>query len=84
MRATGNRSIEAGTAEQRIAPNKAAGIAAADDRRDAMRESLLDFLRNSPLAEAMAEGKLHLARDRDRIRDVSPVVAGARGHSDTD
>jgi hypothetical protein len=73
MGATGNPSTDAAPAEQpqRIASKDAGGIAAAvdDDHLDAPRESLLDFLRNSPLAEAMAEGKRDLARARDGIRD---------------
>jgi hypothetical protein len=47
----------------------AAGIAAAADyeRLTAPRESLLEFFRNSPLAEAMAEGELDLERDSTNI-----------------
>ena len=44
--------------------------AAEYDRLMAPRESLVEFFRNSPLAEAMAEGKFDLARDRDPIRDL--------------
>jgi prevent-host-death family protein len=46
-------------------------ISAADyDRLMAPRESLVEFFRNSPLAEAMAEGEIELERDRDAIRDL--------------
>ena len=46
-------------------------IAATDyDRLTAPRESLIEFFRNSPLAEAMAEGKIDLERDHDAIRDL--------------
>ena len=46
-------------------------ISAADyDRLMAPRENLVEFFRNSPLAEAMAEGEIDLERDRDPIRDV--------------
>jgi prevent-host-death family protein len=34
------------------------------------RESIVDFFRNSPLAEAMAGGELDLERARDPIRDL--------------
>ena len=76
MGATDDGLIYAALAEQpqRIAQRQkdAMGIATAadDDRLTAPRESLLDFLRHSPLAEAMAEGKLDLARERDWIRDL--------------
>jgi antitoxin Phd len=46
-------------------------VAAADyDRLTKPRESIVDFFRNSPLAEAMAEGELDLERERDPIRDL--------------
>jgi prevent-host-death family protein len=46
-------------------------LAAADyDRLVAPRQSLVEFLRSSPLAEAMATGELDLERDRDPIRDL--------------
>jgi prevent-host-death family protein len=46
-------------------------VAAADyDRLTRPPESLVDFLRNSPLAEAMAADKLELERARDPIRDM--------------
>jgi len=46
-------------------------VAAADyDRLTKPRESMVDFFRNSPLAEAMAEGGLDLERERDPIRDL--------------
>jgi prevent-host-death family protein len=46
-------------------------MAAADyDRLTKPRESIVDFFRNSPLAEAMAEGELDLERERDPIRDL--------------
>lgn len=46
-------------------------VAAADyDRLVAPRQSLVEFLRSSPLAEAMATGELDLERDRDPIRDL--------------
>lgn len=46
-------------------------VAAADyDRLTRPRESLVDFFRNSPLAEAMAAGELDLERERDPIRDL--------------
>ena len=46
-------------------------VAAADyDRLTRPRESMLDFFRNSPLAEAMAEGELDLERERGPIRDL--------------
>ena len=35
------------------------------------RESLVEFFRNSPLAEAMAEEELDFERDRSPIRDLS-------------
>lgn len=44
--------------------------AAAFDRLTQPRESLVDFFRNSPLAEAMADGKLDLEREQDPIRDL--------------
>jgi prevent-host-death family protein len=47
-------------------------ISAADyDRLTAPRESLVQFFRNSPLAEAMAAGEIDLERDRDAIRDLA-------------
>jgi hypothetical protein len=36
----------------------------------APRENLVEFFRNSPLAEALAEGQIDLERDRDAIRDL--------------
>ncbi|MGH6921314.1 MAG: type II toxin-antitoxin system Phd/YefM family antitoxin [Geminicoccaceae bacterium] len=46
-------------------------LAAEDyDRLVAPRESLVDFFRNSPLAEAIASGEIDLERDRDEIRDL--------------
>jgi antitoxin Phd len=46
-------------------------ISAADyDRLMAPRENLVEFFRNSPLAEAMAEGQIDLERDQDTIRDL--------------
>jgi prevent-host-death family protein len=46
-------------------------VAAADyDRLTKPRESLVDFFRNSPLADAMADGRLDLAREKDPIRDL--------------
>ena len=46
-------------------------MAAADyDRLTKPRESIVDFFRNSPLAEATAEGELDLERERDPIRDL--------------
>jgi antitoxin Phd len=46
-------------------------ISAADyDRLMAPRENLVEFFRNSPLAEAMAEGQVDLERDQDAIRDL--------------
>jgi antitoxin Phd len=36
----------------------------------APRDSLVDFFRHSPLAEAMAAGEIDLDRDRDEIRDL--------------
>jgi antitoxin Phd len=35
------------------------------------RQSLLEFFRNSPLAEVMAENELDFERDRAPIRDLS-------------
>jgi antitoxin Phd len=35
------------------------------------RQSLVEFFRNSPLAEAMAEDELDLERDESPIRDIS-------------
>jgi antitoxin Phd len=35
------------------------------------RQSLVEFFRNSPLAEAMAEDELDLERDKSPIRDIS-------------
>jgi antitoxin Phd len=47
-------------------------LAAEDyDRLVAPRESLVDFFRHSPLAEAMAAGEIDLERDRDEIRDLA-------------
>ena len=46
-------------------------LAAEDyDRLAAPRDSLVDFFRHSPLAEAMAAGEIDLERDRDEIRDL--------------
>jgi len=46
-------------------------VAAADyDRLTKPRERFVDFLRSSPLAEAMATGELDLERERDPIRDL--------------
>jgi len=46
-------------------------VAAAEyDRLTKPRESIVDFFRNSPLAEAMAEGELDLGREHDPIRDL--------------
>ena len=46
-------------------------VAAADyDRLTTPRESIVDFFRKSPLAEAMAKGELDLERERDPIRDL--------------
>jgi hypothetical protein len=76
MATTGNRPIGAGRAEQpqRMAQQEkdAVGIAAAadDERLTAPRESLLEFFRNSPLAEAMAKGELDLERERDPTRNI--------------
>ena len=36
----------------------------------APRESLLEFFRNSPLAEAMGEGELGLERERDPTPNI--------------
>jgi prevent-host-death family protein len=47
-------------------------VAAADyDRLVTPHDSLVDFFRNSPLAEAMAAGEIDLERDRDVIRDLA-------------
>lgn len=47
-------------------------LAAEDyDRLVAPRESLVDFFRNSPLAEAMAAGEIDLERDQDEVRDLA-------------
>lgn len=47
-------------------------IAAEDyDRLVAPKESLVDFFRSSPLAEAIAAGEIDLERDRDEIRDLA-------------
>jgi antitoxin Phd len=47
-------------------------LAAEDyDRLTAPRDSLVDFFRRSPLAEAMAAGEIDLERDRDEIRDIA-------------
>jgi prevent-host-death family protein len=46
-------------------------VSAADyDRLTKPRDSLVEFFRNSPLAEAMADGKLDLERAQDPIRDL--------------
>jgi antitoxin Phd len=46
-------------------------VSAADyDRMMAPPTDLVEFFRRSPLAEAMAQGKLDLERDRDAIRDL--------------
>lgn len=46
-------------------------IGAADyERLTKPRESIVDFFRHSPLAEAMAEGELDLERTPDPIRDL--------------
>ena len=46
-------------------------LAAEDyDRLVAPRDSLVDFFRHSPLAEAIAAGEIDLERDRDEIRDL--------------
>jgi antitoxin Phd len=46
-------------------------VAAADyDRLTKPRDSLVEFFRNSPLVEAMGEGRLDLERDQDPIRDL--------------
>jgi prevent-host-death family protein len=46
-------------------------LSAADyDRLMAPRQSLVQFFRSSPLAEAMAAGELDLERGRDAIRDL--------------
>ena len=46
-------------------------LAAEDyDRLLAPRDSLVDFFRHSPLAEAIAAGEIDLERDRDEIRDL--------------
>ena len=47
-------------------------IAAAEyDRLVKPRQSLVEFFRNSPLAEAMAEEELDFERDRSPIRDLA-------------
>lgn len=48
-------------------------VLAAEDyeRLVAPRDSLVDFFRNSPLAEAMAAGEIDLERDREEIRDLA-------------
>jgi len=47
-------------------------ISAAEyDRLVAPRESLVEFFRNSPLAEAVAKEELDFERDRSPVRDVS-------------
>ena len=47
-------------------------ISAAEyDRLVQPRESLVEFFRNSPLAEAMAEDELDFERDRSPIRNLS-------------
>jgi prevent-host-death family protein len=46
-------------------------VGAADyERLTKPRKGILEFFRNSPLAEAMAEGRLDLERERDPIRDL--------------
>jgi antitoxin Phd len=46
-------------------------LAAEDyERLVAPRDSLVDFFRHSPLAQAMAAGEIDLERDRDKIRDL--------------
>jgi prevent-host-death family protein len=40
------------------------------ERLVAAPESLVDFFRSSPLAEAIAAGEIDLERDRDAIRDL--------------
>lgn len=42
-----------------------------DYQRLATPQSLVDFVRDSPLADALAEGDLHLDRARDTGRDVA-------------
>ncbi len=46
-----------------------------DDARNQVRkaESLLTFLRESPLAQALAAGELELLRSRDLPRDLRPL-----------
>ncbi|HEX7050413.1 MAG TPA: type II toxin-antitoxin system Phd/YefM family antitoxin [Longimicrobiales bacterium] len=48
-----------------------------DYARLAGPESLVDFLRNSPLAEALKEGDLDLERRRDFGRDLSDDAIAA-------
>jgi antitoxin Phd len=46
-------------------------LAAEDyERLVAPGDSLVDFFRHSPLAEAMAAGDIDFERDRDEIRDL--------------
>lgn len=45
-------------------------VSAADYERLAAPENLVDFLRKSPLAEAMAKGALKIERSRDPGREV--------------
>jgi antitoxin Phd len=40
------------------------------ERLVAPRDSLVDFFRHSPLAEAMVAGEIDLERDRDKVRDL--------------
>jgi prevent-host-death family protein len=40
------------------------------DRLAKPRGTLLEFFQSSPLAEAMAEGKISFERDQDPIRDI--------------
>jgi antitoxin Phd len=56
---------------QRRGKDVAVLLAAEDyERLVAPRDSLVDFFRHSPLAEAMAAGEIDLERDRDKIRDL--------------
>jgi len=41
------------------------------ERLVAPRDSLVDFFRHSPLAEAITAGEINLDRDRDEIRDLA-------------
>lgn len=45
-------------------------MAVAEYRRLTRRENLLEFMRGSPLAKALAAGELELKRSRDLPRDV--------------